>query len=349
MTLYCNDKKFPQPLVHVMRGKLVESIHRGHMVAARGDGSVAFSLGDAGFPTYLRSAAKPFQAIPVVEEGAADLFKLTDAELAVMCGSVSGQSFHVDAVRSILEKAGMDESFLECGVHHPSHRGTWRQMQERGEQARPIHNNCAGKHAAMLVLCAVKHYDVKGYSSPEHPVQQLVGKYVAELCNMRAYELGVGVDGCGVPVFRAPLVNIATGYARLAAPETAGGSKDRVHSINKIMNAALAHPEMIAGDERVCTETMRRKRGRFLAKTGAEASYGLSLVQEKLGIAFKVEDGSMRALSPVVVEVLAQMGILDNDDVENLSGFHKPQTMNHCKDVVGSLLPVFNLEGLDRG
>jgi L-asparaginase II len=336
----------PPPFVHVLRGGLLESVHRGHLVAATADGRPLATLGDPFFPTYLRSAAKPLQAIPVIEEGCADRYGFDDRELALLCGSVSGQDFHVAAVRSVLAKAGLDESFLACGVHRPSHAPTAKRLEEAGEPFLPVHNNCAGKHAAMLALCAHRGWDPTGYLRPDHPVQRLILAVVAQMCALPAGEVGVGVDGCGVPVFRVPLSSAARAYARLARPEDDPAvASDRAAAIRRLMAAALAHPEMIAGDDRVCTETMRLGNRKFFAKTGAEASYGLAFLDRGLGLAFKVEDGSARAIEPVVVEVLRQAGALPPEAVEDLRRFHRPAVRNHRKEVVGELVAVLDLGG----
>jgi len=330
----------PFPLAVVTRGGLVESIHRGHVAHVDAKGKLIASLGDPEFPTYLRSAAKPFQALAVVESGAAERFGVTASELALMCGSVSGQDYHVAAVRSVLDRAGLDESLLLCGAHKPSHRQTARELDRRGEKPLPVHNNCAGKHAAMLLLCRHRGWPVENYIEASHPVQLLIRETVAGVCGLSSSELGVGVDGCGVPVFRAPLRHMACGYARFADPEGAGFSADRRDAVRLLMAAALAHPEMVAGDERVCTETMRRAPGRFLAKTGAEASYGVSLMDSGTGCAFKIEDGSQRAIAPVAVQLLYSLGQLGKEDVDALEGFYRTPVKNHRGEIVGFVQPL---------
>ncbi len=346
------DPRTPTPvaLVHVLRNGLLESVHRGHFAAVTPEGRPIAVLGDPGFPTFLRSAAKPLQALPVVESGAADRYGVTASELAVMCGSVSGQDFHVAAVRSILGKAGLGEELLECGVHRPSHRPTARRLAEEGQPYLPVHNNCAGKHAAMLLLCAHFGWSPEGYSRPEHPVQRLLVRTVAELCAFTEDAIGIGRDGCGVPVFRLPLGNLARAYARLASP---AGDPDlpseKAAAALRLLDACCDHPEMVAGDDRVCTETMRLGEGRFLAKTGAEGSYALALRERGVGVAFKVEDGAARALDPAAVEILRQFGALSERAVESLRRFHRPEILNHRKEVVGSLEAVFQLGGFPSG
>jgi L-asparaginase II len=329
---------------------LVESLHRGHLVAARPDSGVVACLGDPDFPTYLRSAAKPLQAVAVVEDGAADRYGFSPPELAVMCGSVSGQDFHVAAVRSILAKMGWDESLLACGVHRPSHRGTAKRLLEAGAAYLPVHNNCAGKHAAMLALCAHHGWDPKGYVRGDHPVQEHVHRIVAELCGLPGDRVETGVDGCGVPVFRLPLRNLAAAYGRLAAPDEDGSlGRERCEAIRRLTGACLAHPEMVAGDERLCTDVMRAAGGRVFAKTGAEGSYGIALPELRLGIAFKVEDGAMRALGPAAVAILQQLGALPAAAVNGLARHSRQVLKNHRGEEVGELVSVLRLPPMETG
>ncbi|PLX42541.1 MAG: asparaginase [Deltaproteobacteria bacterium] len=341
--------KIPAPLAKVTRGGLTESIHRGHFAVVRPDGALLDSLGDPDFPTFLRSAAKPFQTVPVVEEGAAAHFGFTEPELAVMCGSHSGQDFHVEAVRSILTKAGVGVEALECGVHRPSHRPTAKALADRGEAPSPLHNNCSGKHAAMLALCAHKGWPVEGYIEPGNPVQLLIRRYVAECCGTTPDELGIGVDGCGVPVFRAPLRSVARGFASFAWPEgNPALSRERISAIRTLMRSCLDNPEMVAGDERICTEAMRAAPGRVIAKTGAEASYGIAFIDAGVGVAFKVEDGNMRALEPIVVELMLRMGTISEEEAAPLSRFRRVSIKNHRRETVGLIEAIIDWRGLDR-
>jgi L-asparaginase II len=295
-------------------------------------------------PTYLRSAAKPLQALPVIETGAADHFNFTDAELAVMSGSLNGEDFQVKAVRSILKKAGLFEGLLDCGVHRPSHRPTAKAMLAKGEKPLPIHNNCAGKHAAMLVICAHLGFSLEGYTEKGHPVQNLILKTVAQLSNYPEEQIGQGIDGCGVPVFRLPLHSLAGAYARLADPHKAGLSKERAKAVVRLMKACLEHPEMIAGNQRLCTRLMQACPNRFLAKTGTEGSYALAIPELGLGVAIQIEDGAMRALAPCVSEVLHQLGLLDQHILEGeLKDLYQPVLKNHRSQEVAQLNPVFNL------
>ena len=251
-------------------------------------------------------------------------------------------------MRSILGKANLDENLLNCGIHRPSHKPTAKALAEpRGLDYLPIHNNCAGKHAAMLVLCAHLGFETKGYIKADHPVQKLILDEVAAMCAYPAEQIGIGIDGCGVPVFRVPLLNLAGAYARLAAPEKAGlCPRKRPRPWNTLMSACLAHPEMIAGSGRLCTRLMQAHPGAFLAKTGTEGSYALALPEKGLGAAFNVEDGASRALGPVACQVLHQLGYLSHDTLDGeLKDVCRPELKNHRGEVVATLASVFRLPG----
>jgi L-asparaginase II len=327
----------PEPLVEVTRGDFIESVHRGHIVVTDESGAILFHLGDPFINLCLRSCAKPLQALPVISAGAADRYRLTPAELAVMCGSLNGQDYQVETIRSILDKIGAGEGHLKCGIHQPSHRHTAQKLKETGNAATPLHNNCAGKHAAMLTLCAHHGWPFDDYISMKHPVQCLIRDTIASLSGVPAQEIGTGIDGCGVPVFFLPLAGLARAYARLTSVSDPG--------ISRLMDAVLSHPEMIAGDERVCTDIMRALEKKVFAKTGAEGGYALSLMEKGWGVAIKIEDGSGRALSPAVIEALRQLGVVTGDELMRLQPYHRTPIYNHRKEIVGEVRARFHLTG----
>jgi len=334
-------------LIRVSRGGHGESFHRGAIAVVDHRGNLVDHVGDPEFSTFLRSCAKPFQALPIVESGAVDRFGFTPAELACMCGSLNGQDYQVRAVLSILPKIGLSEDHLQCGVHAPIHRPTAQQLEEEGKNPRPIHNNCAGKHAAMLALCVFYAWPTETYRHPQHPVQQLILRKISEMTGVPKEEIKRGIDGCGVPVFALPLRHLALAFAKLAiTPNPEGkaiGDPDR--PLHRLMKSVLDHPEMIAGDERICTDVMRMAPRKVFAKAGAEGSYGLSLMERGLGIAIKIEDGDPRALNPVVVEVLRQYEILEGEALKMLQPYGpKTPIFNFRKDLVGEIEPIFRLK-----
>src|SRR5215207_1837310 len=207
------------PLAAVRRGELVESVHRGRLAVYDPEGIVLEAFGDPEAYVYLRSSAKPFQALPLVLSGTADAFGLTDEELAVACASHNAEEFHLAAVRSILEKAGLSEDDLQSGAHPPMYGPEAEKMVRRGDDPRPIHSNCSGKHAGMLAVCVHEGYETLSYRDPGHPLQRRILGLVADVCGLKEDEILVAGDNCGVPAFALPLRGFATGLARIATGE----------------------------------------------------------------------------------------------------------------------------------
>jgi L-asparaginase II len=208
----------PAALVEVRRGPLVESRHRGHVAAVDGEGRPVASLGEPDTVTYLRSSAKPFQAVPLVTSGAAAAFGLTDAELAVACGSHSGEDLHARVVAGMLEKAGLDESLLKCGVHDPFDRATTERLRRESQSPGVLRNNCSGKHTGMLILSRHLGAPPETYDDPEGPVQRAILRAVSQFSGVPEAGIDLGTDGCGVPVFGVSVSTMALMYARLVAP-----------------------------------------------------------------------------------------------------------------------------------
>ena len=327
----------PPVLIEITRGPRVESSHRGHIAVVDAAGKLVHHLGDAEAWVCMRSLAKPFQALAVLTSGAAAAFGFGGEELALFSGSLSGQDFQVDLATKILARIGLTSEALQCGVHPPLHRPTAQALAKAGLKPTPLHNTCTGKHTAMLALCVHHGWPIADYLNPAHPVQELILGTVARMVGFPKGQIQVAIDGCGAPVFYVPLKNIALGYARLAGalPESLAGI---------LMAAILAHPRHIAGDGRLETTAMQALPGKLFAKSGAEGGYGLSLTEGGLGVAFKIEDGSQRALNPTVVAILDQMGGLTPSAREALGAFREPPILNHRKEEVGRVRPAFTLQ-----
>lgn len=331
-------------LVEVSRGARVESCHLGAIAVVDQQGRLLTAVGDPELWVCLRSMAKPIQALPILTTGAAAAFNFGPQELALFCGSLNGQDFQVALVEQVLARLGLEVSHLQCGIHPPSHRPTAAALSQAGQKPSPLHNNCAGKHAAMLALCRHHGWPVTDYLDPGHPVQRLILATIAAVTEVPEADITVAIDGCGAPVFYVPLRRIAYAYAKLAAaaqgtlapgPYTA--------ALAELARSCLAHPRLIAGDGRICTEIMQALPGRVVAKTGAEGGYALALVDQGLGVALKVADGSARALNPALMEILAQLQVLTPAAAQALAGYHRPGIKNHRGELVGQIRPVFRL------
>jgi L-asparaginase II len=339
-----------EPLVEIKRGSITESSHYGHIVAVDGDGQVVTQVGAPERITYLRSSAKPFQAIPLITTGAADRFHFSTQEVAIACGSHNGDLEHIEAVKSMLDKVGLDESALKCGTHEPYSPDAAQRLRERGEKPNVLHNNCSGKHAGMLALALHLKSDIATYDQPEHPVQVAISQAIAQFSGLPVKSIAVGVDGCGVPVHGVPARSMAIMYSRLMLPHASFDNRTRA-ACERIVSAMTTHPEMIGGNtESLDTALMRAVPGRLIAKAGAEGLFtaGVDPCERwprGLGLALKIEDGDKgsRARRPAVVETLRQLSVLPDTALQALSCYAKSIICNHLGETVGEAIASFRL------
>lgn len=340
----------PEPLVEVRRGSITESRHRGHIVAVEPDGTIVAHLGAPETVTFLRSSAKPHQAIPLITTGAADRFGFDARELAMACGSHNGEPVHEETAAAMLRKIGLDETALKCGTHEPYSREATLLLRERGESPRVLQNNCSGKHAGMLAVALQLGAPTETYDQPDNPVQLAIAHTVALFSGMPLEDIAVGIDGCGVPVFGLTVHAMASMYARLVA--TPPRFPAEMHeACERIVAAMTTYPEMVGGpSERFDTELMRATDGRVVSKIGAEGVYTAGVLPSAewprgLGLAFKIEDGEDRRARPtVVVESLRQLGVLRADALESVARYAVFPISNHRGERVGVVNPSFELK-----
>ncbi len=337
------------PLVEVRRGSITESRHRGHVAFVDGNGKLVAHLGTPDSVTYLRSSAKPFQALPLVASGAADRFGFSEEEIALACASHSGEPIHTRVVASMLRKLGLETEALKCGIHEPFSAVETRRLRELGESPNVLQNNCSGKHAGMLALALHLGAPIETYFEPDHPVQIAIRETIVRLSGCSERDLAVGVDGCGVPVFGMPIRTMALMYARLVSPVDFDEATRRV--CERITTAMLNHPELIGGTtDRLDTEMMKAAAGRLISKVGAEGVYTVGVLPcaawpDGLGLALKIEDGDdFRARPTVVIQALSQLGVLSGDALAAVARFACFPVTNRRGDVVGEVRPAFTLQ-----
>jgi len=326
-------------LVEVTRGAVVESRHRVHAAVVDADGRLRAYAGDPDLVTFFRSAAKPLQALPLVEDGAYDRYGLSLEELALCCGSHSGSAEHVRVATRILEKAAVTTEDLACGAHAPGDSAERRRLEEARLEPGRVHNNCSGKHAGMMMLARARGWEPADYHRPEHPVQQRMLSEVARWSQVPSEAIGVATDGCGVVCFALPLRHMALSFAGLAAAVRAG---DRGPAT--VFEAMTTYPTMVAGEGRICTELMRQAAGRLFAKVGAEGVYCVGVPGAELGIALKVEDGAARAVAPAILGILRELDLISEDDFGALHDHAYPELRNTRGEPVGQLRPAIALQ-----
>lgn len=325
--------------VEVLRGDAVESQHQVHVAVVDETGALLAESGEVELLTFARSAIKSIQAMPLIEDGVAERFSFTDAELALAMASHGGEPFHVAAARSMLEKIGATEEELACGPHSPYHEPSARALRESGARPGRVHNNCSGKHAGMLALATAHGWARAGYHELAHPVQQRMLRETVRWSGVEAERVATGVDGCGVVTFGLPLSALARTFAALGAAAWRGEA-----GAPRLVTAMVRHPEYVAGTDRLCTDLMRVTEGRVIAKVGAEGVYCAGVPELGLGIALKVEDGAKRAAEPALLGVLRMLDLIDAVEHEKLLGYAEPVLTNTRGEEVGRLRPVVALE-----
>jgi L-asparaginase II len=322
------------PTVLVIRGNYVESRHRVAYAVASIDGRVLAYAGDVEEPVFMRSSAKPLVCAAIVASGAAEKFKFTLQELAIIAGSHSGEPYHVETVRGILQKIGLDENVLRCGAHPPFHEPSALALTNACEQPKQVHNNCSGKHAGMLALAVYRGVGVENYISRDHPVQVEILAACADMLAVRPESMPVAIDGCGTPVIAVPLRAGATFYAKLSNPETLGARWRS--ALSHVCRAMLSHPEYVGGTGRFDTDLMSTT-PTVICKSGAEGYHATCMVAKHTGMAVKVVDGNDRAVSPFVVNALISEGVvLDNQ--AKLQQHRCPAIINHAHQTVGEII-----------
>lgn len=330
-----------QKFVEVLRGNRLESCHYGSVAVVDKDKNLLAEAGEAKSLTFWRSAAKPVQLLPVLTSGAAEHFQFTDKELAVMMASHSGQKIHRKQVNSILNKIGVDKEELKCGTHSPIHKPTRRKLYSDQKKPDVIHNNCSGKHAAMLSLCVYNDWSRENYDQLDHPLQQLLLDYISELTGYPRNKIETGIDGCGVIVYNIPLKNMAAAYARMINPvDLSGDLKKACQRLPEVMNN---NPKLIAGSGRFNKDLLAGYKGeKILAKTGAEGIFCLAH-SSGWGAAVKVCDGNKRAIPPVVLDCLKIIEEFQPEKQGVLQNYISPDIKNNRDDKAGYIKSKLNL------
>ena len=324
----------------VYRGDVVENTHIAHVAVVDKDGRLLYASGDPSRVTLVRSAAKPAQALAVVETGALERFGFDNADLALMCGSHSSEKRHIERARGMLAKAQASEADLRCGGHPPISDAGYPEWIRRDFVPGAVCSNCSGKHAGMLAGARAIGAALADYHLPEHPLQRLVKRTVAQACDLPDEGVQWAIDGCNLPTPAFPLDRLARLYmklARAADGQASPGSQSN-EALAHISRAMTTHPEMVAGEGRFCTALMQAHRGALVGKVGADASYAIGVrasaqtaklgAQGALGIAVKVEDGDSSILYAIVSDLLTKLGIGDEETHSALDPF-RLQTMRN--------------------
>ena len=335
----------PTAIAETTRGGIPESVHHGVVVAVDARGEVVASAGDPAQVVFFRSSAKPFQAIPVIESGAADAFGFTPAELALCCASHAGSPDHQHQVAAMLAKIGLSPADLHCGCPLTGDEQEAARIVLGLVERTPLQCDCSGKHAGMLATIVLEGLSRDDYLDPGHPLQRRILGIMAEVMRVPVDSIVLGTDGCSLPTFGAPMRAFATAFAALAAPEEvpAGAGREHAAALNRLRQAMVSHPVNVSGEGDLVASLMELSAGRVAAKTGAEGLLCLAVPEHEMGIAIRVTDGTYRAHAVLAVAALEQLGILDPNTREAILAQQTPELRNHNGRLVGEIRPVFRL------
>ena len=316
----------------VTRGAIVESSHRVHAAVIDASGRLIASARDANLVTHWRSCAKPFQVMPLLSSGGFDRIGWGDDQLALACASHGGEPEHVGIAEAMLASIGMEQGDLACGPHEPLTQRGQKLLRESGDRPTRLHNNCSGKHAAMLGRAYSSEWPAVGYERQDHPVQRDILREVSRWAGVGESSIGQAVDGCGVVEFALPLDAMARAYSRLA-----DDARRSLELPSRIVHAMQTRPFLIGGTDRFDSALIEATEGRVISKIGAEGVHSVAIIDDGIGIAIKVEDGAQRAQFPAVIRVLQHFGALPADLPPRLAEYAPRLLRNTRGEVVGEV------------
>jgi len=329
------------PLVEEYRGGTLENVHYGAISVVNDRGELLYQAGDPEHVTFLRSSGKPIQAIPVLRRHIDEIYGLTGQETTLFAASHRGESYHIDALESIMRKAAIDEENFYCSASYPSNEAARAERYRNHEPKRRVFHNCSGKHAGLIALCKHMGWDERTYYEPSHPLQLEITRTLSQISEVAEADIPQGIDGCGLPVFALPLRNIALTYVKLACPDLIGDAEieEAVTKITKLMNE---YPDMIADTKFVCSTLLRDPN--LVAKGGAKGVYGIGLRKQRIGISLKVSDGSEHVWPCIIASILKQLSYENEHTIEQLYELESNTIVNDGGVVVGERRAVFTLQ-----
>ncbi|KAL4876588.1 L-asparaginase II [Aspergillus karnatakaensis] len=336
---------------------IIENRHAVHAAITDADGTLLFAVGDPTRLTLARSAAKPAQAVAILETGCFERFGFNDGDLALACASHSSEVRHVERAKRMLKDIGADEGDLSCGGHAAISEVVNQGWIREGFVPGRVCNNCSGKHAGMLAGCRALEVDLEGYHLMDHPMQVRVKRAVEEVTGLEEDMVKWGIDGCNLPAPALPLQYLGKMFAAFAAAadavEKGDGLPERTRVMSRVFHAMSRYPELVGGDGRFCTVLMREFQGALIGKIGADGCYGIGIRASEptrklgavgaIGIAVKVEDGNLNVLYSAVAEILARLQIGTPEMRQSLASFHHTDILNTAGVVTGRLTHAFEL------
>jgi L-asparaginase II len=328
------------PLIYRTRGGHTECVHHGVVAVSDYQGRMLAYVGNPYWKTFTRSTLKPLQAIPFIQKGGLKAFGFDTTQTAMLCASHNGEALHIDTLDQMLHQVGLTPKLLQCGCHIPGSYSFFQKAPPEDLTFDQRHHNCSGKHTGFLAYCQQHGQDLHSYLESKHPLQIAIRQVVAQVCRVETDALLMGIDGCSAPNYALPLSQLAHAYARLVS-----GQQDDVFGdvFEPLVEAMLTCPEIISGSKRNDLAFTKAGRGDWISKIGADGVQVIASKSRRQALAIKIIDSDQQALYATTVEVLEQLGWLDEAQRQSLQVWRKPHLLNANGRQVGERKPVFRL------
>lgn len=328
-------------LAKTYRGDVEDLYTHGSIAVVDSSGKLIYEIGDSSEIAFARSTAKLMQAMSLLTLDGVEKFNFNQEEIATICASHSGEEFHIKTVSKMLEKIGLDKSYLKCGAHLPFNPEAKKYMEENNIPAEAIHNNCSGKHTGMLATAVLLGADLDSYYKIDSPVQKRILETIAKICDIDKDKIEIGVDGCGVPVHAMPLKTFAYGMARMGDPESL---PEEMQEPAKLITESISNnPVFTSGSDRIDYHLIEKSGGKMIVKSGANGYYGGYIPEKKWGFAIKTYDGNTNNRNIVVVDFRKKIGMIDQADYEFFDQLVATPIKNHRGEIVGDVKAYIEL------
>ncbi len=323
------------------RGEVADLFSTGYVTVSDHTGKLLYHAGNPDHIAFARSCTKLIQVLPVIESGATEKYGISESEISTMCSSHHGEPLHQEAVMSILKKADLPLSALQCGVHYPYNKALAEKMKCEGIEPSSLTQNCSGKHSGMLICSKHLGDSLENYYELSHPHQQRILQILSELCNYPVGDIQIGIDGCGVPVHAMPMQAFSTGYAKLAMPSMF--PSPRREAIEKMLISIEHNPVHISGTDTFTTRLNTVVGDRIVGKLGAAGFYTIGVKGKGIGIAVKSDSGITAMTDLAVMETLRQLELVTDSEYNEILPKETLQSFNHKGEIVGETRAVFTL------
>ena len=322
----------------IFRNNIVESQHSIKCFIGSLNGNTIFSTENTNDLIYPRSSIKIFQGIPFSNSEAIDFYKLNKKQIALSCSSHNAESFHIKELNSWLEKTNLNSSHLKCGIHNPLDKKSSEKLFLSGKKPYQIHNNCAGKHLAMLSSCLMNKFSIKNYLDFDHPHQKNIRKVFSIFTEKNIPKKNYGIDGCSAPQYAFKIKDLAKGLCNLL--KSYNGRFDYAENVKLIINSVIMNPLFIGGSNNLDSNLMKISDKKIFCKGGAEGVFLFIHLKKGIFGILKVIDGNERVLPSAVYALFEKLKLIEKEELTKLKDWSRLELQNHAKIKIGAIKTV---------